>query len=86
MAKKTSKTSYIRSVGRRKRAVATVKIFSGNADCLVTDTQFNKYFPTKTEKIVCDKAFEVTKTLSNDYFYASIIGCRKIERADDIRL
>ena len=50
MAKKTSKTSYIRSVGRRKSAVATVKLFSGKGDCLVNGIQLNKYFPTKPKK------------------------------------
>ena len=48
MAKKTSKTNYTRSIGRRKSAVATVKIFSGKGDCLVNGIQLSKYFPTKT--------------------------------------
>ncbi|HOR01830.1 MAG TPA: 30S ribosomal protein S9 [Candidatus Woesebacteria bacterium] len=86
MAKKTSKTSYIRSVGRRKSAVATVKLFSGKGDCLVNGIQLNKYFPTKTEKIVYDKPFEVTKTLGKYYFSATIIGGGKTGQVQALSL
>mgnify|MGYP002684538097 FL=1 len=86
MAKKTSKTSYIRSVGRRKSAVATVKLFSGKGDCLVNGIQLNKYFPTKTEKIIYDKPFEITKTAGKYHFSATIIGGGKTGQVQALSL
>jgi small subunit ribosomal protein S9 len=69
-----AKNSYTRSVGRRKSAVVAVKLFLGKGDSLINGISLSKYFPTKTEKIVYEKPFEITKTLGKYYFQAKIIG------------
>lgn len=86
MAKKTQKTNYIRSIGRRKSAVVSLKFFTGKGDSLVNNLPLNKYFPTKTEKIVYDKPFEVTKTLGKYYFTATIIGGGKTGQVQALSL
>lgn len=86
MAKKTQKTNYIRSIGRRKSAVVSLKFFTGKGDSLVNNLPLDKYFPTKTEKIVYDKPFEVTKTLGKYYFTATIIGGGKTGQVQALSL
>ncbi len=86
MAKTTSKNSYTRSLGRRKSAVATIKLFSGKGDSTVNSLSLEKYFPTKTEKIVYDKPFEITKTTGKYHFQAKIIGGGKTGQVQALSL
>ena len=86
MAKTTSKNSYTRSIGRRKSAVATIKLFSGKGDSTVNGLSLEKYFPTKTEKIVYDKPFEITKTTGKYHFQAKIIGGGKTGQVQALSL
>jgi small subunit ribosomal protein S9 len=86
MAKTTSKNSYTRSLGRRKSAVATIKLFSGKGDSTVNGLSLEKYFPTKTEKIVFDKPFEITKTIGKYHFQAKIVGGGKTGQVQALSL
>ena len=86
MAKTTSKNSYTRSLGRRKSAVATIKLFSRKGDSTVNGLSLEKYFPTKTEKIVYDKPFEITKTTGKYHFQAKIIGGGKTGQVQALSL
>jgi len=86
MAKTTSKNSYTRSIGRRKSAVASIKLFSGKGDSTVNGLSLGKYFPTKTEKIVFDKPFEITKTTGKYHFQAKIIGGGKTGQVQALSL
>lgn len=86
MAKTTSKNSYTRSIGRRKSAVASLKLFSGKGDSTVNGLSLAKYFPTKTEKIVYDKPFEITKTSGKYHFQAKIIGGGKTGQVQALSL
>ena len=45
-----------------------------------------KYFPTKTEKIVYDKPFEITKTTGKYHFQAKIIGGGKTGQVQALSL
>jgi len=86
MAKTTSKNSYTRSIGRRKSAVASIKLFSGKGDSTVNGLSLGKYFPTKTEKIFFDKPFEITKTTGKYHFQAKIIGGGKTGQVQALSL
>jgi len=86
MAKTTSKNSYTRSLGRRKSAVACLKLFSGKGGSLVNGQALEKYFPTKTEKIVYDKPFEITNTLGKYHFEAKILGGGKTGQVQALSL
>jgi len=82
----SSKKSYTSSVGRRKSAVANIKLFSGKGPSIVNSLSLEKYFPTKTEKIVYEKPFEVTKTLGKYYLQAKIIGGGKTGQVQALSL
>ena len=86
MAKNTSKNKYISSLGRRKSAVATVKLYSGKGESMVNNIELTKYFPTKTEKIVYEKPFTITKTLDKYYFDAKIVGGGKTGQVQALSL
>ena len=82
----TSKKKYTYSVGRRKSAIANVKLFSGKGSSTVNGIVLEKYFPTETEKIVYEKPFEVTKTLGKYYLQAKIIGGGKTGQVQALSL
>jgi len=86
MAKKTSANSYTYSVGRRKSAVATVKLFNGKGSSLVNQIELSKYFPSKTNKIFFEKPFVVTKTLDKYHFQAKICGGGKNGQVEALAL
>jgi small subunit ribosomal protein S9 len=86
MTKNTSKNSYIRTLGRRKSAIATIKLFSGKGESMVNKLDLIKYFPTKTEKIIYEKPFEVTKTLGKYYYLAKIDGGGKTGQVQALSL
>lgn len=86
MAKTTSKNSYTRALGRRKSAIASLKLFSGKGESTVNGLSLEKYFPTKTEKIVFEKPFEITKTLGKYHFQAKVIGGGKTGQVQALSL
>jgi small subunit ribosomal protein S9 len=87
MATKTSsKKSYTYSIGRRKSAVVSIKLFPGKGESTVNGISLEKYFPTKTEKVVYDKPFGITKTLGKYYFQAKIIGGGKTGQVQALSL
>jgi len=72
---KTSKkisTSYVYALGRRKAAVATVKLFKGKGDSTINTRPLNKYFPLTFSRL--DLPFVVTETQNKYYFNAKIVG------------
>jgi small subunit ribosomal protein S9 len=86
MTKNTSKNSYTSSLGRRKSAIATIKLFTGKGESMVNKIDLIKYFPTKTEKIIYEKPFEVTKTLGKYYYQAKITGGGKTGQVQALSL
>ena len=44
MTKSLSKTTYTSAIGRRKSAVASIKLFSGKANSMVNGIALEKYF------------------------------------------
>jgi small subunit ribosomal protein S9 len=84
--KKTSANTYIYALGRRKAAVATVKLFTGKGDSTVNGLSLEKYFPTKTEKISYDKPFNITKTLGKYHLQSKIIGGGKTGQVQALSL
>lgn len=86
MVKTQSKNSYTRSIGRRKSAIASLKLFAGKGESTVNGLALDKYFPTKTEKIVYDKPFGITKTLGKYHFQAKILGGGKTGQVQALSL
>jgi small subunit ribosomal protein S9 len=71
---KTNTKKYTYAVGRRRSAVATIKLFSGKGESTVNGTEVSKYFSGNLNKIVYSKPFTVTETDGKYYFQAKITG------------
>ncbi len=65
-----AKGKYIFAVGRRKTAVARVRLFKGKGEILVNNQPIAKYFPSEQAKVFYLKPFQVTETLNK--YYATI--------------
>ena len=68
--KEKVKKNYIFAVGRRKTAVARVKLFHGKGETIVNGKKISEYFPGEIAKNFYLKPFEVTETLGK--YYATI--------------
>jgi len=69
--KKTS-TAYTYALGRRKSAVATVKLYKGKGESTVNGRDLKNYFPLTFTRL--DLPFVTTKTENKFYFTAKITG------------
>ncbi|MFA4827177.1 MAG: 30S ribosomal protein S9 [Candidatus Shapirobacteria bacterium] len=85
MVKKNINT-YFYAVGRRKSAVATVKLFPKKGDSLINDQAVNKYFPTDLLQLVFQKPLKVSNLFDKYHFLAKIIGGGKNGQADALSL
>ncbi len=68
--KEKVKKTYIFAVGRRKTAVARIKLMHGKGETTVNGKKISEYFPGEIAKTTYLKPFEVTSTL--DKYYAII--------------
>ncbi len=69
-----NKKTYTYAVGRRRTAVATIKLFSGTTSSTVNKIAIDKYFPGKFASITHQRPFLVTKTQKKYYFQAKVSG------------
>ena len=74
VTKKNISNTYTYAIGRRKAAVATVKLFSGKGETTINKMAIEKYFPSKTSKIAYDRPFLITDTTGKYYFQAKLTG------------
>jgi len=74
MVKKIPANTYTYAVGRRKSAIATIKLFSGKGATEVNSLAIEKYFPTATQKVIYEKPFVVTNNLGKFHFKTKISG------------
>lgn len=63
MMKADNKTAYINVIGRRKEAVARVRLVSDNGQVSVNGKSIDEYFKGEVFKKFYQKPFEVTGTL-----------------------
>lgn len=61
---------YVQAVGRRKEAVARVRLIPGRGQNVVNGIPIENYFPSEASKIKYLKPFHLTK--SQDKYFASI--------------
>ncbi|MFA7301287.1 MAG: 30S ribosomal protein S9 [Candidatus Shapirobacteria bacterium] len=67
-----SNKKYTSAIGRRKSAIATIKLFSGKEVSTVNKKNIDLYFPTTYTFL--NKPFEETKTTGKYYFESKIVG------------
>jgi len=68
----TKKT--LSTVGRRKEAVAIVKLIPGKGESLVNKKSVDKYFPSEFSKVAYSKPFVMTSTEGKFHFEAKVLG------------
>lgn len=67
-----SNKKYTHAIGRRKSAIASVKLYLGKESSVVNKKNVDLYFPTTHTFI--NKPFKETKTVGKYYFESKIIG------------
>ena len=78
--------SPIIAVGRRKEAVARVKIVRGSGKILVNKRSLEDYFPLETHQRVVKQPLETTDTLNKYDIFANIRGGGISGQAGALRL
>lgn len=75
MPKISSKSkSYLYAIGRRRSAVATIKLYPSKGESVVNKITLSKYFPIRAAKIIYQQPFTVTETEDKYHFDAKISG------------
>jgi small subunit ribosomal protein S9 len=72
ISKTASKKKYLYTVGRRKTATATCRLYVGKGDLIVNGKPIEVYFPGAAAKIGYLKPFQVTNTL-NKYWAQFVV-------------
>lgn len=62
------------AVGRRKRAVARVRLVPGNGRILINKRPYEEYFPRATQQMLVRSPLETTKTEGKFNVYATCDG------------
>ena len=66
--------TVITATGRRKSAVARVRLVPGNGNLLINTRSFEEYFPREPIRRVALRPFEVTETMGKYDVHANIRG------------
>ena len=80
-----STTQYI-ATGRRKEAIARVRLVPGKGDMLVNRRPLDKYFIRETDRILIKQPFQVTNTMNKFDCFANIQGGGPSGQAGALRL
>ncbi|PIU02129.1 30S ribosomal protein S9 [Candidatus Shapirobacteria bacterium CG09_land_8_20_14_0_10_49_15] len=74
---KVSKKQYIPAVGRRKEAIARVRLFHGKGETTVNGQPIGEYFFGPIDEATYLKPFKVTGTSGKFYMTVKVIGSGK---------
>lgn len=76
---------YFEGIGRRKTAIARVRIYRSAGDFIVNDQAVNHYFSDRSKaKEMIAQPFELTKTQGEFALTAKVIGSGKASQLDAI--
>ena len=78
-------TEY-KAVGRRKEAIARVRLVPGKGDILVNELPHEKYFIRETDRIIIKQPLLVTNNLDKFDVIANIVGGGLTGQAGALRL
>ena len=79
------KTNVIRTTGRRKTAVASVRLLPGSGTVTVNDRSLEDYFPRDTARMRILEPFEITETRGQYDAIISVNGGGSSAQADAVR-
>jgi small subunit ribosomal protein S9 len=74
------------ATGRRKNAVARVKLFPGSGKITVNDSALEEYFVRETDRILIKQPLEITDMLNKLDIIANLTGGGKSGQAGALRL
>jgi len=74
------------SVGRRKNAIARVKLIDGSGKITVNKREFEKYFPLEIQRDEIMKPFKVTNTIGRYDAMIRVNGGGQVGQAGAVRL
>jgi len=74
MARRKKKVDYTYAVGRRKSAVARVRLFKGKEQSLVNDQPFGKFFPGEVFESIFKKPFKLVDMQGKMYVTVKVQG------------
>lgn len=80
--KKTS--DYFAAVGKRKEAIARIRLFKGNGEFTVNNRPIEKYFLGEKAKVIWEKPFAITNTLGKYYATVKVVGSGKSGQLDAV--
>jgi len=86
MPKKAKVDNYTYAVGRRKAAVATIKLFEKSGDSLVNKIPLAKFFPGDLAKVRYFQPFKALDCVDKFHFQAKVLGGGKIGQLDALVL
>lgn len=78
--KKIEKVEYITTIGRRKEAVARVRLIWGKGEITINDKPVDQYFAGEDLKKLYLKPFELTGTLERYHATIKCIGGGKVSQ------
>ena len=81
-----AETELIWGLGRRKSAVARVRVMSGSGNVQINKRPMNEYFCNKIEQIAVGKPFEVTELAGKFDVHANVQGGGPNAQAQAVRL
>jgi len=71
---KKVKKAFVFAVGRRKTAVARIRLYHGKGETLVNGQPINKYFSGEINKTFYQQPFNLTETLGKYYATIKVVG------------
>jgi small subunit ribosomal protein S9 len=80
-----AKGKYIFATGRRKTAIANVRLFAGNADNVVNKKKFDVYFGQASMRDTAVRPLALTGLLGDFHFTASVNGGGSNAQSEAIR-
>ena len=86
LAKKNPKDKYTGANGRRKQAVARVKLFEGEGANIVNDKPLEEYITIASYRAKIEKVFTVSNTKNLYHSDIKVIGSGKAAQTDAIVL
>lgn len=84
VAPKKSMAKYIHVHGRRKEAVARVRLFNGKGEIIINGKPAGEYFPGEISKIRLQKPFVLTKSEHAYHSTIKVIGSGKNSQLDAV--
>ncbi len=82
---KEKKITQYQGTGRRKNAIARVKLIPGKGQILVNRKPLPEYFPQEVQQIIIKQPLEFTKTLDKFDIFALVNGGGNSGQAEALR-